>query len=94
MADLPLATKIYTQTLENSTLTIRSNLNLRGISIFNASSVSGQVQGTASIPSLTNAAIILAENESFNVTGFDGNVLDDLEITAPAGCTLNIIGLT
>jgi hypothetical protein len=94
MADLPLATGVFTTTLTNSSLTITSSLNLRAVSVYNTSSVAGSVQGNQSVPSLTAAQISIGENESFNVAGLENNVLDQIQIEAPAGCTLNIIGLT
>lgn len=94
MADLPLSTGVFTTTLTNSSITITSSLNLRAISVYNRSSVVGNVQGNQSVPSLSSSEIQIAENESFNVAGLENNVLDQIQIDAPVGCTLQIIGLT
>lgn len=93
MADLPITQQIFTTTLSNSSLTITQSFGLTNISVYNVSSTAGSVTGSITTGGIASSAISIDENESFNVTAQGVSVIDGLVITAPAGCTLNIIGL-
>tara|TARA_B100000963_G_scaffold8974_1_gene7049 strand:- start:16197 stop:16481 length:285 start_codon:yes stop_codon:yes gene_type:complete len=93
MADLPLEQKIFTTALTNDSLTILTSSNLKAVSIYNTSAVSGTVRGTLQVGATASTAITIAENESYNVVSQGTSVLDGITITAPAGCTLNVTGL-
>ena len=94
MSNLPLTQKVFTTSLTNSSLDITSSSGLKAISIFNASSTSGTVEGSLSVGGTASSAITIAESESYNVVSQGATVLDGITITAPSGCTLNITGLS
>ncbi len=93
MADLPISQQVFTTTVDTSTLVITASFNLTKISIYNATGVTGTVRGSITTGGIASTAINVGENESFNVTSEGASVIDGLTITAPAGCTLNIVGL-
>ena len=93
MADLPISQQVFTTTVTNSTLVITASFNLTKVSVFNTTANTGTVRGSITTGGIASTAIDVAENESFNVTSEGASVIDGLTITAPAGCTLNIVGL-
>ena len=94
MSDLPISQEIFTSELTNDSLTILASSNLKAISIYNTTGVAGTVRGTLQVGSTASTAITIGENESFNVVAQGTSVLDGVTIIAPAGCTLNLTGLS
>lgn len=85
--------KVFTKEITNETLTIQGSWGVRLLAINNNTSVSGTITGTAKLGSTSSGALTIAENKSVSIPAVDGEVLGDVTITAPAGCTLQIIAM-
>ena len=91
MAQLPLQSGIFTYSLTNASLTVTQDDNVRAISIYNSSAVTGTVLGDQAVAGTSSTAINIAENESYNyLVPQSTYVVKNLVITAPASCTLVI----
>lgn len=90
---MSLVSKTFTYELTNSTLTITPEMGVLGISIFNNSTVSGSVTGTQNLGALSSSALTIEQNKSatFSSIGNLNAPVSGLVITAPSGCTLQII---
>jgi hypothetical protein len=87
---------IFTKQLTNadSPLVITDGMGVRMVSIFNGTGVNGTYLGGQSLLGLAPSAIDVEEGETATVvSGDDASVIDDLTISAPAGCTLKIIAI-
>ena len=82
---------VFTTELSSNSLTITQSMGVQQISIFNASSTAGTVQGTRTLGSITSTPISIAESQTVTIKAIEASVIDSLEIEAPAGCTLQII---
>lgn len=88
---LPLESSTWTYTLTNDSFEVPSGL-VKSISIFNGTATAGSVIGTATLAGIESTAISLVQNKSFNMTASEGaNTIGGLTITAPSGCTLDIV---
>lgn len=81
----------FTYELTNDTLVTNVDMGIRAISISCSSSTSGTVVGGVSLGSLSSSALTIAQNETITFVGVDAGTLGELTITAPSGCTLQII---
>jgi hypothetical protein len=91
--ELPLTDGVYTSTLTNSSLALTESMGVKKISVFNTTSTAGTILGAQNLGASTPSAINIAEDKTVVVTTSGGSVLKDLTVTAPVGCTLNIIAL-
>ena len=85
-------TKIFTYPLTNDTITITEEMGCKAVSIFCSTATSGTVSGGAPLGALISADLPIGQNETTIITASDnGGVLTGVVITAPVGCTLEII---
>ena len=82
---------MFTYALTNGSITIDGSEGVKAISVYNGTTTSGTVLGTAKLGSLTPTANTVGENESWNQVAIAGSVIKNLVITAPSGCTLQIV---
>ena len=82
---------VFTTELTNSGFNITQSMGIQQISIFNASSTAGTIQGTRTLGSQASTPISIAESQTVTIKAIEASVIDSLEIEAPAGCTLQII---
>ena len=88
---MALTTPIFTGTLTNSDspFVITSGMGVSNLSILNLSAVTATVLGTRRLGSKDSSALSIEQNVTFNFTTI-GYVMDQLTITIPASCTLQI----
>lgn len=83
----------WTYELTNSSITISSGYGLRTLSVFNSSSVNGTMQGDQTIAGLPSGALTVTQYQTIGVdAGTNGQVVSGVTITAPSGCTLQLLG--
>lgn len=82
---------IFTTELTDGTLTIIESYGVKAVSVYCSTETAGSVTGTRRLGNIASSAIEVAEEETFTVAAIDGEVITDLTIDAPAGCTLKII---
>ena len=80
-----------TYTLTNETITLNDNWGIRGISILCTSTTSGTITGTLNLGARASDSLVLNQNETATYIAIGTGVLSGLVITAPAGCTLEVI---
>lgn len=84
--------KVFTYQLTNGTFTISPNDGFTRFSIYNASAVTGTYQGSATSNGIASTAVDVAQNETAVIEVGNAYVIDALTITAPASCTLKLMG--
>ena len=77
--------------LTNEVLTITDNMGVRAISILCTSATSGTVQGQMSLGARSSNVIDISQNETTTFISQSTGVISGLVITAPSGCTLEVI---
>ncbi len=90
---MSLKASVFTDELTNDTLTITPEMGVLGISIYNNSAVNGTVLGSQKLAGVNPSALTIEENKSVTFSSI-GNLnapISGLVITAPSGCTLQII---
>ncbi len=80
-----------TYVLTNEVLTLTDNMGVRGISILCTSATSGTVQGQMSLGARGSNSLTIEQNETVTWFSESAGVISGLIITAPAGCTLEVI---
>jgi hypothetical protein len=86
-----IKSKIFTYQLTGNTLTIIESYGLKQISVFCGTETSGTVTGTRRLGALQSEPIDVEQDETVTIKAIEGDVLTDLTIEAPAGCTLKIV---
>ena len=81
----------FTYELTNDVLVTDFDMGIRAISVFCSTATAGTIIGGANLGSLSSTALTIAQDESINFVGIDAGSLGALTITAPSGCTLQII---
>jgi hypothetical protein len=81
----------FTYELTNSVLVTDAEMGIRAISIFCSTATTGTVVGGAVLGSLSSTALTIAQDESITFVADEAGSLGQLTITAPSGCTLQII---
>lgn len=81
----------FTYELTNNTLVTDADMGIRAISIFCSTITAGTVVGGVNLGSLSSTALTISQNETITFMGIDAGTLGQLTITAPSGCTLQII---
>ena len=81
----------FTYELTNSVIVTEPDMGIRAISIFCATSTTGTVIGGTNLGSLASTALNIAQDESITFVADEAGSLGQITITAPAGCTLQII---
>ena len=89
-----LDTETFTKSLTDDSLTIEKSWGVRKLSVYNASSVAGTIDGKSPIGGNISEPIDIGEAQTATVTSDNATVLEKIVITAPLGCTLNIIATT
>lgn len=84
--------KVFTYQLTNGTFTISPNDGFTRFSIYNASATTGTYVGSATSNGIESASVDVAQNETAVIEVGNAYVIDSLVITAPAGCTLKLMG--
>lgn len=84
--------KVFTKELTEDTFEVNASNGFQRFSIYNSSSVTGTFQGDAVADGEPSTAIDVAQNETAVVDVGNGYVIDYLLVTAPASCTLKIMG--
>lgn len=84
-------TRTFTYELTNDAVTLTEGMGVKAISIFCNTATAGTVQGTEKLGALSSSALTVAENETITFASQTNGVVFGLIITAPAGCTLQII---
>ena len=79
--------------MTNSSITIDESDGVHSITIFNASVTDGSYQGssTETVGGLSSSALTIKEGQTVTLAGADATVIKELTITAPSGCTLQLI---
>lgn len=88
---LPLTSEFYTAELTNTALTITQSMGVRAVSITCTTATTGTVEGGQDLPGFTAGPLTVVQNQSLSFTASESSVIDGLVITAPAGCTLQVI---
>ena len=91
--ELPLTDGVYTSALTNSSLVLIQGVGVKKVSVYNTSATAGTVLGSQNLGANTPSAVNVSENETLVLTATNGSILKDVTITAPVGCTLNIVAL-
>lgn len=84
--------KLFTYELTNGTFTISTNDGFSRFSIYNATSTAGSYTGNQTANGVDSGAVSVAQNETAVVDVGNAYVIEYLLITAPAGCTLKLMG--
>lgn len=87
------SSKIATYSLNNATLTITADMNLRTIIIYPHASVDGSMLGTGSFGSTASTSVPITAGGPPIIIDDSQREIDGLAITAGATCTLTIIGI-
>lgn len=77
--------------LTDNTITLQSGMGVALLTIRNKSSVAGTITSANGVAGLPAAVIDLAENDVLTI-GTGGKPLSGYIITAPTGCTLDLVG--
>jgi hypothetical protein len=93
------ADKTFTYTLNSTngtdsagTLLIREGDGLQKVSVVATTDTSGTVIGDASAGGVASTTVTVTKTIAVSIIANDGNVLNNIRIVAPAGCTLLIVG--
>ena len=81
----------FTYELTNSNIVTDADMGIRAISIFCSTSTAGTVIGGTNLGSLSSTYLTIAQDESITFVADEAGSLGQITITAPAGCTLQII---
>jgi cysteine synthase len=81
----------FTDTLTNETLTLTESMAVRAISIVCTSTTAGTITGTAKLLGRVSTALSIDQNETVTYVSQTAGVISGLVITAPSGCTLEVI---
>lgn len=85
--------KVFTKQMTGAaTFTVTSNEGFQRFTIFNSSATTGTFIGDAVAGGEASSAIDVAQNETAVVDVGNGWVIDYLLVTAPASCTLKMMG--
>jgi len=87
--------KIFTGSLTNSILTLSEDdgITMLSVKVSSSSSVSGSITGDITLGSLQPSAITIIAGDGTTIATPNNGFLDGLTLTAPTGCTMNIIAL-
>jgi proteasome assembly chaperone (PAC2) family protein len=77
--------------LTNEVLTLTDNMGVRGISILCTSAITGTVEGQMSLGARDSDSLTVEQNETVTFVSQSAGVISGLVITAPSGCTLEVI---
>jgi hypothetical protein len=84
--------KLFTYQLTNDTFTVSPNDGFTRFSIYNSTATAGSYIGSATSNGIASTAISVAQNETAVIEMGNAYVIEYLLITAPAGCTLKLMG--
>lgn len=87
---LQLTDSVFTYELTNDVFII-DDAGAKSVSVFNSSLVDGSLIGNLPYNGITPTALTVASSETITIEASDNSVLTGITITAPAGCTLQII---
>ena len=85
------AQSTFTYQLTEDTFEIGASDGLTRVSIFNGTAVNGTVAGDRIVNGLSGS-LTIEENETVTIVADPAKVLNGITITAPASCTLKIVG--
>lgn len=89
---MALNTELFTKELTNDTLTIAEGMGVLAVSIFCSSTTSGTVTGTKTLQGISSGALTIEQNQTITITSADGGTpVTGVVITAPSGCTLQVM---
>lgn len=90
---LPLQSKFWTNEITNDALVITEGMGVKAVSVLNRTAVAGSILGSETLAGVgPSAPVSVAENQSITITvDSTANALSGLTITAPEGCTLQVI---
>jgi proteasome assembly chaperone (PAC2) family protein len=77
--------------LTNEVLTLTDNMGVRAISILCTSATTGTVEGQMALGARDSDSLTVEQNETVTFVSQSAGVISGLVITAPSGCTLEII---
>tara|TARA_R110000822_G_scaffold46670_3_gene124191 strand:- start:9170 stop:9448 length:279 start_codon:yes stop_codon:yes gene_type:complete len=86
-----LASVVFTTEITDTSFTLNQSMGIQQISIYNSSSTNGSVTGTRSLGATASSALTLVEGQTMTFQAIEASVIESLIITAPSGCTLQII---
>lgn len=81
----------FTYQLINDTFVTTPEMGIRAISVFCSTTTSGTVTGGKPLGSLVSEPLTVSQNQSITFQAIEAGSLGELTITAPSGCTLQII---
>tara|TARA_R110000868_G_scaffold84286_1_gene237661 strand:+ start:660 stop:944 length:285 start_codon:yes stop_codon:yes gene_type:complete len=87
--------KIFTGAITNSILTIDESdgVTMITLKVASSSSSSGSVLGNITLGSLQPTSITIIAGDGTTIATTNNGFIDGFTITAPSGCTINIIAL-
>jgi hypothetical protein len=92
--ELPVE-RVFTKSITNTTFTVDKTMRLSMVRIECTTSTAGSILGYSGLPDKLNtlgSAVALVNGIPKVIVANIGRVLDGLLITAPSGCTLDIVG--
>jgi len=81
----------WTQELTNGTITLDASWAVRAISVFCSTATSGTITGATTIGGYPSQALTISQNQSITFETQSDGCFVGMIITAPAGCTLQMI---
>ena len=86
-----LESVVFTTELTDGILRIVQDMGVQQVSIYNTTATAGTVKGSRSLGSIASTSLSLAEGQTVTFQAIEASVIFSLDITAPAGCTLQIV---
>jgi len=85
-----LTDKVFTYELTNASFVVTEN-GAKSVTVFNISAVDGSLTGDVIYNGIASAALTIESDQSITISASENSVLTGITITAPAGCTLQIM---
>lgn len=82
---------VFTYELTNDSITIVESMGVKQISVYNGTATDGTVLGTRKLGALASSALTVNQGKTVGAVANEGSVIKNLVITAPLGCTLEIM---
>jgi len=86
--------RVFTDEITNTVFVTTPEMSIRAISVFCSSETSGSILGGANLGGNAPSSLTISQNKAVTFQVKGTGVLDVLTITAPLGCTLQIIALS
>lgn len=87
---LILTDKVFTYELTDGSFLVDEN-GAKSVSVFNNSAVDGSLIGNIYYNGIASTALTIESDQSITISASENSVLTGITITAPSGCTLQII---